>query len=70
MAEKLVCLCSMVAEEEIMAALKKGALSVSDIQKTTSAGTTCGRCLPQISRMVNDFIFDLPADSQLEIIFE
>ena len=49
---RLVCICSFVEEKEIVAALKKGAASTSDIQKITGAGTTCGRCLPEIDDLV------------------
>ena len=49
---RLVCICSFVEEKEIVDALKKGAASTSDIQKITGAGTTCGRCLPEIDDLV------------------
>ncbi len=55
MGRNLVCLCSVVLEEEILEALKKGAKTTADIQKYTTAGTTCGRCLPQIDQLVEDY---------------
>ncbi|MBN1821583.1 MAG: (2Fe-2S)-binding protein [Prolixibacteraceae bacterium] len=55
MRKKLVCLCNLVTEIELMEALKKGASSTGDIQKITSAGTTCGRCLPEIDALVENY---------------
>lgn len=52
---RLVCICSFVEEKEIVAALKKGAVTTSDIQKVTGAGTTCGRCLPEIDDLVGKY---------------
>ncbi len=52
---RLVCLCSMVSEKEITKALEKGAGSTAHIQKVTTAGTTCGRCLPEIDYIVEEF---------------
>jgi len=53
MARKLVCICNLVTEDEIVKTLKKGALCTSDIQKHTNAGTSCGRCLPEIDAIVD-----------------
>lgn len=52
MGKRLVCLCNLVDEKEIQTALKKGAESTKDIQSSTRAGTSCGRCLPQIDDLV------------------
>ncbi len=52
MANRLVCLCNLVDENEIKAILKKGEHSTSDIQRITRAGTSCGRCLPEIDDLV------------------
>ncbi|NQU87239.1 MAG: (2Fe-2S)-binding protein [Mariniphaga sp.] len=52
MKSKLVCLCSLVTEDEIKDVLKKGASSTTEIQEYTRAGTTCGRCLPEIDQLV------------------
>ena len=52
MARKLVCICNLVTEDEIVKTLKKGALCTADIQKHTNAGTSCGRCLPEIDALV------------------
>jgi bacterioferritin-associated ferredoxin len=69
MKPRLVCLCNMVSEPEIINALKKGARSTSDIQRMTRAGTSCGRCLPWIDSIVEDFLKELDEDPQLRINF-
>jgi nitrite reductase (NADH) large subunit len=60
----------MVTESEIQEALKKGAQSTSDIQKMTRAGTSCGRCLPWIDSIVEDYLATQPRDPQQRIEFE
>ena len=70
MKQRLVCLCNMVTEKEIHTALQKGARSTSDIQKVTRAGTSCGRCLPWIDSIVEEFLAAQPKDPQQKINFE
>ncbi len=70
MKQRLVCLCNMVTEKEIRDALAKGARSSSDIQKITRAGTSCGRCLPWIDSIVEEFQASQPTDPQQKINFE
>ena len=69
MSSRLVCICNMVTEKEIHTALKKGSRSTSDIQKTTRAGTSCGRCLIIIDAIVEEFLSQLPEDPQQRIDF-
>jgi bacterioferritin-associated ferredoxin len=69
MSKRLVCICNMVTEKEIQAALVKGARSTTEIQKMTRAGTSCGRCLPWIDSIVEEFIATLPDDPQQRICF-
>lgn len=64
MKNRLVCLCNFVDEKEIGALLKKGAQSTSDIQSLTSAGTSCGRCLPEIDELVAKHKKKKPEDQQ------
>lgn len=52
MSNRLICICNFVDEKEIRSLLDKGANSTSDIQNLTRAGTTCGRCLPDIDDLV------------------
>ncbi len=69
MARKLVCICSLVEEKEIVDFLKKGAETTEDIQKHTTAGTTCGRCLPEIDELVEEYKKAKPKDSQKKLDF-
>lgn len=69
MSKRLVCLCNMVTEKEILAALQKGARTTTDIQKITRAGTSCGRCLPWIDTIVAEYLATLPQDGQQKLNF-
>ncbi len=69
MSNRLVCLCNLVDENEILSLLKKGANSTSDIQQITRAGTSCGKCLPVIDDMVREFQNKRPKDQQKKLDF-
>lgn len=69
MSKRLVCLCNMVTEKEILAALQKGARTTADIQKMTRAGTSCGRCLPWIDTIVAEYLAALPQEAQQKLNF-
>ena len=56
MSDRLVCLCNMISEQEILDELKKGAKSTVDIQYATRAGTSCGKCLTTIDKLVQDYL--------------
>ena len=58
MSKRIVCLCNLVDEDEIVSYLKKGADSTKDIQSLTRAGTSCGRCLPEIDGIVLSYKMD------------
>jgi NAD(P)H-nitrite reductase large subunit len=60
----------MVTEGEILKILKLGAQSTADIQRTTKAGTSCGRCLPTIDSIVEEFWRQQPDDLQQRINFD
>jgi bacterioferritin-associated ferredoxin len=60
----------MVTEKEIWAALNKGARTTADIQRMTSGGTSCGRCLVVIDNIVEEFLSRLPVDPQQQIDFD
>ena len=70
MSRNLVCVCNMVTEKEILATLKKGAFSTADIQRATKAGTSCGKCLMTIDRIVEEYLEQQPADPQCRIDFD
>ncbi|MHA7109572.1 (2Fe-2S)-binding protein [Sunxiuqinia elliptica] len=67
MGDRLVCLCNMVSEKEIEAALKKGARSTEDIQYLTRAGTSCGKCLMTIDQLVEEYELKAVVDPQQKL---
>jgi len=69
MPTRIVCLCNLVDEKEIVALLKKGAATTADIQRLTRAGTSCGRCLPVIDGVVADYKSKRPKDQQQKLDF-
>ena len=69
MGNRLVCICNMVSEDEIKKALEKGAIDTLDIQYTTKAGTSCGKCLVAIDHLVDDFFTKNPQDPQGRLNF-
>lgn len=66
---RLVCLCNFVDEKEILSVLKKGAVSTKEIQQHTSAGTSCGRCLPEIDDLVSSYKKEKPKGPQKKLDF-
>ena len=69
MSNRLVCICNLINESEIKALLKRGASSTHDIQDLTRAGTSCGRCLPEIDEIVNSYKKEKPKDQQQKLGF-
>lgn len=67
MARRLVCICNLVTEKEIMSFLEKGASSAKDIQMLTRAGSSCGRCLPEIDQIVEQYEKEKPKDPQKKL---
>lgn len=67
MGNRLVCICNMVSEKEILAALKKGAKSTEDIQLMTRAGTSCGKCLMTIDQIVEEYEMNAAIDPQRKL---
>ena len=69
MSKRLVCICNMVTEKEILETIKKGAQSISDVQQITHAGASCGRCQLLVNALVDELLTNLPDDPQQKIIF-
>ncbi|MGE0020993.1 MAG: (2Fe-2S)-binding protein [Draconibacterium sp.] len=69
MSNRLVCLCNLVDENEIISLLKRGATSTFDIQQITRAGTSCGKCLPVIDNLISEFQNKRPKDQQKKLDF-
>ena len=68
--KRLVCLCNQVSVQEIKKILKAGALTVADVQQFTAAGTGCGRCVQEITAIVEKHKSDSSNDLQLMICWE
>ena len=68
--KRLVCLCNHVTALEIKKKLRAGALTTSEIQKFTTAGTGCGRCIMEIDAIVETYKTEALKDPQLRIIFK
>ena len=68
--KRLVCLCNHVSILEIKKILKSGALSVADVQQFTAAGTGCGRCVQEITSIVEKHKTNNSKNSQLRISWE
>jgi nitrite reductase (NADH) large subunit len=52
--EAEICSCNGVSKGQICSAIAEGACTVADIKKCTTAGTTCGGCVPSITRLLAD----------------
>ncbi len=66
---KLVCLCNLVDEKEIISVLRKGGETLEDIKKFTGAGTSCGRCHSEINGLVDLYQKKKPKDPQIRLGF-
>ena len=51
-AEELLCLCHEVTEQEVRAAVSRGAASVLEVTRTCQAGGGCGACHVRIERVL------------------
>jgi len=68
--KRLVCLCNQVSAAEIKKKLRAGALSAAEIQKFTTAGTGCGRCVREIEAIVKKHLEGPGKDPQFRINFK
>ena len=66
---RIVCLCNLTDKKEIETSLKKGVGSTKEIQQLTRAGTSCGRCLPEIDQIVGDYLKEKPEEQQKKLNF-
>ena len=51
-ASPTICACFGVKSRAILSAIKDGACSTEEIGARLNAGTDCGSCLPELSRMI------------------
>lgn len=50
-----ICHCNGVMKSEIVKAIKeKGLKTVEEVQDATTAGTTCGACIPDIEDLLKE----------------
>lgn len=68
--KRLVCLCNHVSALEIKKKLCAGALSTTEIQQFTTAGTGCGRCIKEIEAIVKKHLAESGKDPQFRIDFK
>ena len=50
----IVCICKVVSDRHIRAAVKGGATRLADLSRATGLGTCCGKCLPEARRTLAD----------------
>jgi len=67
--KQLVCHCNHVSAPEIKKCLRAGAITTSEIQKFTTAGTGCGRCIRAIDSILEKHLKQGIKDPQLKIRF-
>ena len=68
--KRLVCICNHVSALEIKKILRAGALTISEIQDFTAAGTGCGRCKCEIDAIIEKHTKASKRDPQLRINFK
>ncbi len=49
-----VCVCHDIGEQQVLAAIGEGAVSVAEIGESTCAGTNCGSCRPILARLLEE----------------
>lgn len=50
-----ICHCNGIMKSEIVKAInEKGLTTVEEVQDITTAGTTCGGCIPDIEDILNE----------------
>lgn len=54
--DEIVCTCLGVTGKMIKDAVDAGAGTVEEVQDATGAGTVCGSCLDEVSRLVDIFV--------------
>jgi NAD(P)H-nitrite reductase large subunit len=50
--DKVICKCKNVTKGEILAAMRKGAFSYSEVKDITRAGAKCGKCKKKIKKFM------------------
>ena len=53
---RIVCECLGVTEEEIKMQVLEGVKEFSVLQERTKVGTGCGRCIPEVKKLLDDYV--------------
>ncbi|HTO16639.1 MAG TPA: (2Fe-2S)-binding protein [Edaphocola sp.] len=61
MPSKIVCNCNLVTVKEIEKVMTKGYLLFEDVSKITGASKSCGRCKPNLQRLIDQHISSMAA---------
>ena len=61
----IVCHCRVVSDRQIRHAIASGATGLCAIAEVSQAGTSCGGCLPEIRRLLDQH--GLPADAHVTV---
>lgn len=48
----IVCHCAVVSDREVREAIDAGAGTLAEVCRTTTAGTTCGRCVATVKALL------------------
>lgn len=49
---RVICSCFRVTEQQISAAIDKGARSAEDLGRALRCGTNCGSCIPELKQLL------------------
>ena len=52
---KFVCYCMSVTEGAIRDAVAAGATTFGEVQEVTGAGSVCGSCIDEVTRLIEEF---------------
>lgn len=53
--EEKICFCGSVTVGDIKAAVEAGNTTLEAVQAATGAGTHCGRCIPKVEALIEQF---------------
>jgi assimilatory nitrate reductase catalytic subunit len=51
----IVCSCFQVGDKQVKAAVEAGVSSVTELGKELKCGTNCGSCIPELTKLVEDY---------------
>ena len=49
----IICLCKGVRDKDVRRAIRQGAHSITDLKKSTGAGTLCGACHQELKSLLH-----------------